>query len=277
MYYDFPRVPAPAASTAFAASACFQESTQPAMQSYRCNVLRARPAQREVPEESKQSVSPMALAAALTECRDHVSSDSDDTETDAKFDTEMGRAMDTAVEASLHPYKRARFHDTAARLAGTAVLPEAEAEEPDYNSSARTFTAAEDEDLYWAGAAPDTPIPAAPKPTSANPTTPRSRAKHGIHEDEADTALAPSSASTATLRGPTTLAFRQRGPSLSSDGFTTDTASEDEDYTVVKKHAEASSVAEESEMSSPELVAALSVAETMSDGRVESEDEWTVI
>jgi hypothetical protein len=300
MYYDFPRVPAPATSTAFAASACFQESTQPTMQSYRRNVLRARPAQREMPDVSKQVVSSIEHAAAFTEYRDHASSDSDDTETDAMFDTKMDRAIDTALEASLHRYKRARFADTASRLAGKSVLPEADAEEPDYKNSARTTTDLENEDLYWAGAASGTPTdpeptatdvenedlywasaapatPTAPKPTPANPTTSRSPAKHRIDEDDTDTAPAPSSASTATLRAPTTLAYRQRDPSPPSDGFTTDTASEDEDYTVVRKHDALSEAVQDGGMSSPELVPTPSIAETMGEGGVESEDEWTVV
>ena len=287
MYYDFPRVPAPATSTAFAASACFQESTQPAMQSYRRNVLRARPAHREVPDVSKQCVSSIKHAAAFTDYRDQASSDSDDdTETVTMFNTKMDRAIDTAKEASLHRYKRARFEDTTARLEGSVVLPEAdayaEAEEPDYNSCARTATDVEDEDLYWASAAPATPP--APTPIPANPTTSRSPAKHSLDEDDADPTPAPSSASTATLRAPTTLAHRQRTPAPPSDGFTTDTdgfttdtASEDEDYTVVRKHLAASSEVPPSLMSSPELVSTPSIAETVDDGRAESEDEWTVI
>jgi hypothetical protein len=300
MYYDFPRVPAPATSTAFAASSYFQQSTQPTMQSYRRNVLRARPAQQELPDVSKQVVSSIAHAAAFTEYRDHALSDSDDTETDAMFDTKMDRAIDTALEVSLHRYKRARFEDTAARLAGKSVLPEGDAEEPDYTSSACTATDVENEDLYWAGAASGAPTdpeptaidvenedlywagaapatPTAPEPTSANLTSSRSPAKHGIDEDDTDTAPAPSSASIATLRGPTTLAYRQRDPSPPSDGFTTDTASEDEDYTVVKKHSAPLKVVQYSGMSSPEVVPTPSIAETMGDDRAESEDEWTVI
>jgi hypothetical protein len=79
------------------------------------------------------------------------------------------------------------------------------------------------------------------------------------------------------LRGPNTLTYRQRNPSPPSDGFTTDTASEDEDYTVVKKHSKPSEVVQDGGMSSPEVVPALFVAETLGDGGVESEDEWTVI
>ena len=286
MYYDFPRVPAPATSTAFAASACFQESTQPAMQSYRRNVLRAQPAHREVQDASKQCVSSIEHAAAFTEYRDQASSDSDDdTETVTMFDTKKDRAIDTAKEASLHRYKRARFEDTAARLEGKSVLPEAdayvEAEEPEYNSSARTATAVENEDLYWASAAPATPP--APSPSPANPVR-RSPTKHSLDEDDVYPAPAPPSASTATLRAPTTLAHRQRTPAPPSDGFTTDTdgfttdtASEDEDYTVVRKHAAASSEVPPSLMSSPELIPTPSIAETVGEGRVESEDEWTVI
>lgn len=277
MYYDFPRVPAPATSTPFAASPIFQESTQPTMLSYRRNVLRARPAQREVPDVSKQCVSPIALAAALSEYHDYASSDSDGTETDAMFDTKMDRAIDTALEASLHRYKRAKVEDTAARLSGKSVLPEvdSEAAEVEYDSSARTAADVENEDLYWAGAASGAPT--ASKPTSVNPTSSRSPAKHGIDEDDVDVPPALASASTATLRGPTTLTYRQRNPSPPSDGFTTDTASEDEDYTVIRKYSAPSSAVRNSLISSPELVPTPSIAETMSDGRAESEDEWTVI
>lgn len=257
------------------------------MQSYRRNVLRARPAQREVPDVSKQVVSSIEHAAAFTEYRDQDSSDSDDdTETVTMLDTKKDRAIDTAKEASLHRYKRARFEDTAARLQGEFVFPEAdayaEAEEPDYDSSARTATAVKNEDLYWASAAPATP----PAPTSlpANPTTSRSPTKHSLDEDDPYPAPAPPSASTATLLAPTALTLRQRNPAPPSDGFTTDTdgfttdtASEDEDYTVVRKHAAASSEVPLSLMSSPELIPTPSIAETVGEGRVESEDEWTVI
>ncbi|KAF2993399.1 hypothetical protein E8E13_001291 [Curvularia kusanoi] len=287
MYYDLPRVPAPAASTAFAASAIFQESTSPLMLSNRRNVLRARTGQREFPDPSKHCASPIALAAALEKYRNSTTSDSEDTETD------------TTYEESYRKYKRARFEDTAAWLEGRFTLPKAEVEPETsgYKGKARATLAEQDEDLYWASKEPACNSTALARVTAteqeedlywagATSSETATFKPVPVHTDPYRSPTANGAATSATAspfriseRPATTLPYRPRSPSTPPDtGFTTDTASEDESFTMVNSRFAPTTLAPHSPMSSPELVATPSIAEALKKFKeAESEDEWTML
>lgn len=271
MLYDLPRDPAPSDlpsdDMVSATSASAGKGKDPVTLSSRRNALNVHIAHREVPNYSKHCVSPSALAAALREYKMVASPDSNDAE------------LDTVADEKMRRYKRARIDETTARLQGRPVLPEAGPSNMYRGKEEKSSHIKVDEDSYWSGAFSQD------ETLSSNITRKTvSRSARRVHFGCGHNAILPADwpttgLVTADADRSVTLPHRPHHAEVTPEtSIVADLASEDEGFAMIHRSQATADVNARSPMASPEMVPAMSIAETMSDDKAGSDDDdWTLV
>ena len=270
MLYEIPRDPAPSGlpstDRAPADSAPAEGSTNPVALSSRRRRLDTQTVRHEILDQSKHSISPSALAAALEECSDVVSSDTGDSD------------LKIALEEALRRYKRARIDETTARLEGRSVLPEGDSSSGYREEAAKLALIEANENSYWAGAFGQNETQSFKVVTEGTSHSARRLLFEYGRRNVRCAHKTISSSHTVDANAFTTLPHRPRNSEAESDAsIATDMASEDEGFAMVHKSQATADPTPHSPMSSPELVPTASIAQTMSDDKTASDDDWTML
>ncbi|KAJ4382011.1 hypothetical protein N0V86_002337 [Didymella sp. IMI 355093] len=217
---------------------------------------------RGIPDRSKHSVSPSALSAALLKFADVRSSDTDDEESEK--------------DDALRNYKRARIDEASARLRGGPLLPEAGPSSESRTKEEKSASVQKDEDSYWEGAFGQTETRSTRVATEGTSQSARRLLfEYGCRNARPAPVLQLSKCD-ADASSSATLPHRPHNPEPTTDANNAaDNVSEDEGFAMVHHSHVTGNSTPHTHMSSPELVPAASIAQTMTDGEATSDDEWT--
>lgn len=271
MLFDLPRDTAsfdlPSAMREFAVEAPAKESNKPITLSFRRRELGAKPGYHEIPHPSKHSVSPSALTAALEKYNE------------SKF---PDIASEITTEDALRKYKRARIDETMARFPDRSALPGAgpsnEHRGKEKRPSSIELATTSDEESYWDGAFGQTEMSSSKIVTEGTSQSARRLLFEYGRRNARHVRHATSSPTRIDTSVPTALLLRPHDSEIMATVSTADdTASEDEEFAMVKRAQATTDAAQHSPMSSPELVPTASIAQTMADDKTASDDDWTML
>ncbi|KAL1648997.1 hypothetical protein SLS61_006519 [Didymella pomorum] len=238
-----------------------ESSTSPFACKYSRPAFQAR---RDIPDRSKHSVSPSALSAALLKFTDVGSSDMDDEERE--------------IDDAFREYKRARIEEASTRLRFGSLLPEADPSSGPAIKGKGHASPKVDEDSYWDGAFKSTdtkPVKVATEGTSQSAR--RLLFEYGRRYARPVPVLQLSKCD-AEVSASNTLPHRPLNLEPVPDaGAAADNVSEDEGFAMVHRSQATGASTPRTQMSSPELIARESIAETMIKDEVNSDEEWTDI
>lgn len=221
---------------------------------------------RGIPDRSKHNVSPSVLSAALQKFTDASSSDNDDTE------------RGTVFEETLRKYKRARIDETTARLEGRSLLPEGGPSSGSGIKEEKPAPIKVDEESYWEGAFEQSETQTAKVVTEGTSQSARRLLFEYGRRNDRPVPVMQLDSRTAEASASTTLPHRPRNPEPLPDASNAvDNASEDEGFAIVHRAQAIGSSTPHTQMSSPELVPAASIAQTVAEDKVSSDDEWTML
>ncbi|KAJ4343661.1 hypothetical protein N0V95_006600 [Ascochyta clinopodiicola] len=261
MFYEMPH------NTTSADTTIAESSRNSVPLSFRRRPLATDPFRHEIPHPSKHSVSPSALTTALERYT-------------------VGAFPDTkqpTAEETLRKYKRARIDETLVRLSGRAVLPEGSLSGTYCLKGKRPAiakaepTSALDEESYWQGAFEGEMQTSKVVTEGTSHSARRLLFEYGRRSirSEPETSSSPSMVDTNAAIA---LPHRTRTFKLESDANTAaDITSEDEGFAMVHRTQAIANAVSHSPMSSPELVPAASIAQTLNDDVAPSDDDWTIL
>lgn len=245
-------------NTAPLESAPAESSRRPPSMSFGRNTIDASLFRRDLPDRSKHNVSPSALTAAL----EKYSGD---------FAVCAG-SEDNVEETSSRNLKRARFDELRARLP-KFVFPAADppsglrVSEENLKKVKSKPVSTVDEDSYWSGTIGQSGMQSSKVVTEGTSSSARRRLAEYISRNPLRAPMSPPTVNTSKA---TVLTHGARASALASEvSMAAVTANEDEGFTLVSR---AQTI---SPMSSPELVPAPSIAQTMIDEQTASDDDWT--
>lgn len=219
---------------------------------------------REVPDRTKHQLSSSALSAALLKFANVKPTDTDDTE----------READDALRA----YKRARIDETSTRLEGRSLLSEEGPSTGPCNGVEESATAEIDEDSYWEGAFKQSETQTGKIATEGTSHSARRLLFEYGRRNTRPAPVIQLSKCTTEASASATLPHRSRNLVPVPDASNaTGNASEDEDFAIIHRSQATGASSPPSQMSSPELVPSASIAQALTDDRVCSDDEWTML
>jgi hypothetical protein len=230
--------------------------------------MNARSYRREIPEQTKHSVSPSELTAALEKYSKTIQSDNE---------------PESTVEDTMCKRKRAWMDDALSPLSGRPTLPEIgpwnetlRQEETAVKSESATMS---HEESYWKGAFGQDKTKHSKFFTEGTSHSARRLIfEYGRRNAQPAqrTALSPPTVNTdaATVALPHRPSNPETAPGASP---AIDTASEDEGFAMVHRSQTAVGTTLDSPMSSPELVPMTSGAQTIVDDKTASDDDWTML
>jgi hypothetical protein len=216
---------------------------------------------REIPDPSKHSVSPSALTAALERYNEEVT---------------PYTQLETAIEQTLRKYKRAKFAETKAGLpCAHDLFKSGPANEHHKEPDLGTVS---DEDSYWKSAFGNNEMRTSTVVTEGTSQSARrllfEYGRRSNRTEQKSTLSSPALSANATTKLP----HRLRNPDAKPDtSVPADTMSDDEGFAMVHRPNATARASLHSPMSSPELVPAASIAQTIGDDQNASDDDWTML
>ncbi|KAF3036163.1 hypothetical protein E8E12_003433 [Didymella heteroderae] len=213
-------------------------------------------------DRSKHSVSPSALSAALLRLTDVGSSDTDEHESE--------------TDDALRRYKRVRFDDTIAGLKEGPLLPEADPSSGPRIKEEASASTEVDEDSYWEGAFKPPATQTVKVATEGTSQSARRLLFEYGHRNARSAPVLHLSKCDAESSASAVLAHRPRNAKLVPDASNAaDNMSEDEGFAIVHHSQATGTSIPHTQMSSPELLPAASIAQMTTDDDANSDDEWT--
>lgn len=266
MLFDLPCKPAPSDMTSMEKASVRSNIAVGGSKSTFWDRHNATDVRRGIPDRSKHNVSPSALSAALQKFTDASPSDNDDT----------GRG--TVFEETLRKHKRARIDKTTARLEGRSLFPEAGPSSASRIKEDKHAPIKVDEESYWEGALGQSETQTAKVATEGTSQSARRLLFEYGRRNARPVPVMQLDSRTAEASASNTLPHRPCNPEAHPDASNVvDNTSEDEGFAIVHRAQAARSSTPHTQMSSPELVPAVSIAQTVADDKVSSDDEWTML